>query len=321
MTQEKAHDLFYKILRLRIVEEEIAKKYSEQQMRCPVHLSIGQEATPVGVSESLNADDIMVGTHRAHAAYLAKGGSLDALIAELYGRVTGCSRGQGGSMHLIDLKHGFLCATSIVGGTVPVGVGAAFAFKLKKEPRISVISIGDTVLEEGVFHESANFASLKKLPVIFMCENNNFSCYSPLSNRQPQRPLTDVAIAHGMTNYKMNGNDVCSIYENMQKIIQDIRSGSGPVFIEFSTYRYLEHCGPNNDDHLKYRDAAEVQFWIENDAITLCKNYLKKNNFWQEDLETKFRQKIHAEVNESFKKAIAAPYPEQSELGAYIYAE
>lgn len=321
ISKEKALHLYHKILRIRAVEEEIAKRYSQQQMRCPVHLSIGQEATPTGVCEALNQSDVMFSTHRAHAHYLAKGGSLEALIGELYGRVTGCSRGQGGSMHLIDLNCGFMGATSIVGGTVPVGVGAAFGFKMKGEPKISVIAIGDTVIEEGVFHESANFAALKKLPVIFMCENNGYSCYSPLTNRQPNRPLTDVAIAHGIPHQQMDGNNVFEIYEKTQEIVRGIYAGSGPVFLEFSTFRYLEHCGPNNDDNLNYRTTQEIGYWTSNDPILRAREALQEMKYWSAEIEDSLKAKIALEIEMAFDHAIRAPYPDRSELGAYIYAD
>lgn len=321
ISKEKSLDLFYKILRIRLVEEEIAKRYGEQQMRCPVHLSIGQEATPVGVCEALNQNDVMFSTHRAHAHYLAKHGSLDALIGELYGRVTGCSRGQGGSMHLIDLKVGFMGATSIVGGTVPVGIGAAFAFKMKKEPRVSVIAIGDTVLEEGVFHESANFAALKKLPVIFMCENNGYSCYSPLKNRQPDRPLKDVAIAHKIPSFLIDGNDVFEVFRKTNDLIKGVRSGEGPIFLELPTFRYLEHCGPNNDDGLNYRTIEELEYWKTNDPISKAESSLKQMGYWSDNLVAQYKHKISEEVHLAFEKAIQAPFPNKEELGAYIYAE
>lgn len=321
ITNEKAVDLYSKILRIRMVEEEVANRYSQQQMRCPVHLSIGQESTPVGVCEALLPTDYMVGTHRAHAHYLAKGGDLKALISELYGKVTGCTRGQGGSMHLIDLKAGFMGATSIVAGTVPVGVGLALGAKMNGEKRISIIGIGDTVLEEGAFHEAANFASLKKLPVLFMCENNFYSCYSPLSNRQPNRPLTDVAIAHGMPHYQIDGNNVFEIYTSMLPIAERLRAGEGPVFIEFKTYRFIEHCGPNNDDNLKYRDENELAFWSANDPIPRAKQFLEAKKWWNADLEQQLRNKIKLEINDAFDFAMNAPYPSVEELGAYIYAK
>lgn len=319
--KDQALGLFYKILRIRHVEEAIAKRYPDQEMRCPVHLSVGQEATPVGVCEALESNDVMVSTHRAHAHYLAKNGSLEALIGELYGRVTGCSRGQGGSMHLIDLQAHFLGATSIVGGTIPVGVGAAFAFKMKNEPRVSVVAIGDTAVEEGVFHESANFAALKKLPVLFMCENNGYSCYSPLKNRQPERPLTDVALAHGMFHQRIDGNDVFEVFEKTKTSLDRIRQGSGPAFIEYPTYRYLEHCGPFNDDNLNYRPNAEVEHWKTQDAIVRAREQLKNWHFWSEDAERAMMTKIENETQLAFENAIAAPYPEVHELGAYLYAE
>lgn len=321
ISKEKACELYFKLLRIRLVEEEIAKKYGEQKMRCPVHLSVGQEATPVGICESLSFDDVMFSTHRAHAHYLAKSGNLEALIGELYGRVTGCSRGQGGSMHLIDLKCGFMGATSIVGGTVPVGVGAAFGFKMKKANRISVVAIGDTVVEEGVFHESANFAALKKLPVIFMCENNGYSCYSPLKNRQPNRPLKDVAFAHGIPSYQIDGNNVFDVFNQTSSLISDVRNGSGPIFLEFATFRFLEHCGPNNDDALEYRTSEEVDFWKTKDPILQAQQTLKQMNYWSDELDHQYRKSISHEIKVAFEHAVQAPYPSKEELGAYTYAE
>ncbi|MBI4331624.1 MAG: thiamine pyrophosphate-dependent dehydrogenase E1 component subunit alpha, partial [Chloroflexi bacterium] len=177
--------LYYAMLRIRLVEERIAELYPEQQMRCPVHLCTGQEAIAAGVSAHLTSDDYALSNHRSHGHYLAKGGDLKAMMAEIYGRVTGCSRGKGGSMHLVDLAAGFLGATPIVGSTIPMAVGAALATVMKGEKRVTVAYFGDAAVEEGVFHESLNFAALKRLPVVFVCENNFFSVYSPLSVRQP----------------------------------------------------------------------------------------------------------------------------------------
>src|SRR3989338_9607744 len=181
--------LYRKLLLIRQTEEKIAEKYQEREMRCPVHLSIGQEAVAVGVCDNLKKEDIVYSNHRCHAHYLAKGGNLNRMIAEIYGKETGCAKGRGGSMHLIDLAAGFGGATPIVGNSVPIAVGAAFSNKLKGDKNIAVVFLGDGSTEEGVFHESLNFAILKKLPVLFVCENNLFSVYTNLSERQPKRQI------------------------------------------------------------------------------------------------------------------------------------
>ena len=179
--------LYYQNYRIRSVETHIAENYSKGEMRCPTHLSIGQEAVSAALSQIMRKKDFAVSSHRAHAHYMAKGGSLKKMIAEIYGKVTGCSKGKGGSMHLIDIKSNFMGSTAIVGNTIPVGVGLALSSKIKKEDKFSFIFFGEGAVEEGVFYESINFAAIKKLPVIFICENNFYSVYSPLNVRQPKK--------------------------------------------------------------------------------------------------------------------------------------
>lgn len=322
MTKEKPDlkDIYYQMVRIRRAEAAIAKHYSEQQMRCPVHLSIGQEGAAVGIAKSLMPQDLMVSTHRAHAHYLAKGGRLTGLICELYGKADGCARGQGGSMHLVDWSAGFAASTSIVAGTVPVGVGLAFASWLRKEPQVTVVCIGDAAIEEGVFHESANFASLHKLPVLFVSENNLYSCYTHLDDRQPKRPLTDLALAHGMRHLTLDGNDCDAIVSEIKPLVDSIRSGSGPVFLELKTYRHLEHCGPNADDHLGYRSLEEISVWKDQDPILIARNRLESQNLWTTKFGEEIEKAVADEVGSAFDYAKSAPFPEQSELGAYIYA-
>ena len=186
-------NLLFGMLRIRRVEEAIADRYVEQEMRCPTHLCIGQEAIAVGVCDVLERKDKVFSNHRAHGHYLAKGGDLSAMIAELYGRVTGCCGGRGGSMHLIDLDAGVMGTTPIVGGTIPVATGSAWASALQKRGEVTVVFFGEGCFEEGVMHESLNFAALHKLPIVFICENNEFSVYTPLSLRQPQRQQHQIA--------------------------------------------------------------------------------------------------------------------------------
>ena len=309
--------LFYEVLRIRMVETEISRRYSEQQMRCPVHLSIGQEGAAVGMASVLNREDYMVSTHRGHAHYLAKGGALKGLISELYGKQTGCAKGQGGSMHLIDLSAGFLASTSIVGGTIPIGVGAAFSSFLTEKKNVTVVCIGDAAVEEGVFHESANFAALHRLPVIFACENNLYSCYTHIQERQPERSLLDLAKGHALKAHSIDGNNVFALNEGLVPIVNEVKNGGGPAFIEMKTYRTLEHCGPANDDSLGYRHNEEIKFWNEHDALSIARTSLKASELD----EKRWQKEIAQEIADAFTFAIDSPYPDKKELGAYVYAK
>ncbi|MBM3944711.1 MAG: thiamine pyrophosphate-dependent dehydrogenase E1 component subunit alpha, partial [SAR202 cluster bacterium] len=197
------------LLRIRMIEQRVADIYGEQQMRCPVHLSIGQEAAAVGVCARLERGDWAMSGHRSHGHYLAKGGNLNAMFAEMYGKATGCTDGKGGSMHLVDLEAGFLGAVPIVGSTIPIAVGAAWGSRMRGEERVVVAFFGEGSTEEGVFHEALNFAALRRLPVVFVCENNLYSVYSPMSVRQPaNREVYQVAAGHGVPSFQVDGNDL-----------------------------------------------------------------------------------------------------------------
>ncbi|HET6882539.1 MAG TPA: thiamine pyrophosphate-dependent dehydrogenase E1 component subunit alpha, partial [Pirellulales bacterium] len=209
MHYELSRRLLRSMLRIRLIEEGIARTYADQQMRCPVHLCTGQEAVAAGVCAALDDSAQVMSTHRAHGHYLAKGGNLRAMLAEMYGKATGCAGGYGGSMHLIDLSAGFLGAAPIVGSTIPIAVGVAFGSSLRGENRVVVAFFGEGATEEGAFHEAMNFAALKRLPVLFVCENNLYSVYSPLGVRQPAaRSVWQTAAGHGIESRHGDGNDV-----------------------------------------------------------------------------------------------------------------
>lgn len=298
---------YYKMMRIRMIEEAIAVKYSEQKMRCPVHLSIGQEAVAVGVSEHLHQNDYVISNHRAHAHYLAKGGNLKAMIAEIYGKASGCCNGRGGSMHLVDLSVGFLGSTPIVGGSLPVAVGASFGAKMKGEERVTVVYIGEGATEEGVFMESLNFAALQQLKILFVCENNLYSVYSPLHVRQPKnRKRTQIAEAHGFKTWEGDGMDVEQSSELAKQALDYVRGDFGPAFIELSTYRYREHCGPHFDQDLGYRPQEEFDFWLERDPL---KVFLKKTKV-DESEQASFKKEIEKEIEAAFEYAAKAPFPE-----------
>jgi TPP-dependent pyruvate/acetoin dehydrogenase alpha subunit len=297
---------FYKIFfRIRKTEEKISKEYHLGEIRCPVHLSIGQETVSVAFSMTQQLSDIAISTHRAHAHYLAKGGNLNKMIAEIYGKVTGCSKGIGGSMHLMDLNVNFMGSSAIVGNSIPVGVGLGLSAKLKKKNQISYVFFGEGATEQGVFYESVNFAIIKKLPVIFICENNLYSVYSDLKYRQPKtRKIYKLVKSFGIQAYKCNGNNVLDSYNTLIKARNFLLKKKQPVFIEFSTYRWLEHCGPNYDNDLKYRSEDEFNNWKKKDPIKILKQYLKKN-FSHEKIE----KKIKNEINNAFNFALKSKFP------------
>lgn len=320
MTPTNSLALLQAMLRIRRIEEALAVRYAEQEMRCPMHLCIGQEAIAVGVCAGLSVKDVVFGNHRAHGHYLAKGGSLNALVAELYGCSTGCCGGRGGSMHLIDLEAGFLGSTPIVGGTVPLAVGAAWAAVLKNENRVSVVFFGDGCFEEGVMHESLNFAALHRLPIIFICENNEFSVYTHLSERQPQRLIYRLAEAHGMTSYTGDGNDVEEVLAIADRAVGLARQGNGPQFIELHTYRWREHCGPNFDDDLNYRSEAEIENGLKDCPIVRFTAKLKQSMPTIGAEVERFEAEIREEIATAFDFALSSPKPSSEDARTGIYA-
>ncbi len=310
--------LFEIMLKIRMVEEEIVKRYHLGQMRCPTHLSIGQEAVPAALGLNLTDRDYAISTHRGHGHYIGKGGNIKSMIAEIYGKSTGCSKGRGGSMHLIDRKVGFMGTSAIVGNSIPVGVGFGLSSKINKTDQISSVFFGDGATEEGVYYESVNFAVLKKLPVLFICENNFYSVYSPLNVRQPSnRSIVNVAKSLGLgVQNLVDGNDVLSSYNSINKAIKRIKNGKGPQFLEFATYRWREHCGVNFDNDLGYRSEKEYNEWKRKDPISNFKDYLISENIISIELIEQIKSKINLEIQAAFNYAIESPFPEANQ--AYI---
>lgn len=310
--------LYRQCLRIRLVEEAIAERYVEGEMRCPVHLSIGQEGIAVAVCGNLEQSDYVVSNHRCHAHYLAKGGDLNAMIAEIHGKATGCAKGIGGSMHLIDLAAGVQGCTPIVGSAIPLGVGVAFGVALKGETRVTALFFGDAAIEEGVFHESMNFASLSKLRVLFVCENNLYSVYTHLDSRQPSRELTRMAQAHEMEHHHLDGNDVESSYFRLNDIVASMRLEARPIFVQLDTYRWREHCGPHYDNHLGYRSEEEFLSWKDRDPIDRMVRELKQSGIpdsFFSGLEREFMKEIDA----AFAFAQTSPFPHKGQLGRHVY--
>lgn len=308
---------FYRSLyRIRRVEEEVAKVYPTDKIKSPVHLSIGQEAVSVGICEALQLDDVVFGTYRSHALYLAKGGDLNKMIAELYGKATGCAKGKGGSMHMIDLAANVMGSSAVVGTTIANAIGYAYALKHQPQDSIVVSIFGDGAVDEGVFAESMNWAALKKLPIIFVCENNGYAIHTHQRERQKLDNICDRARSYGIPAERIEGNDTLSIYEKIGAAAKALRNGEpGPFFFECMTYRWKEHVGPNEDYHLGYRTKEEAEPWIKNDQVKRL----------AELVEPEERQKIEAEIEVEIKAAFefaeASPFPEIPELYKDVFKE
>jgi TPP-dependent pyruvate/acetoin dehydrogenase alpha subunit len=306
--------LYRSLLRIRRLEEEVARVYPSDKIKSPVHLSIGQEAASVGVCASLQPRDIVFGTYRGHALYLAKGGDMKRMVAELYGKATGCTHGKGGSMHLIAVEAGMMGTSAVVGTTIPNAVGYAYAFKCRREAALVVSFFGDGATEEGVFAESLNFAVLKRLPIIFVCENNGYAIHTPQYRRQGTPAICARAAAHGLPTERIENNDVLRLYESFQAAAGQVRAGAGPWFVEVMTYRWSEHVGPGDDYHLGYRTAQEAEPWIENDQVRRLAELIDPSELAQIDEE------VEAEVAAAFAFAEDSPFPEPDDLYTDLFA-
>lgn len=321
ISKELSFELLERMKIIRFVEEGIADRYPSGTMRCPTHLSIGQEAAAVGVAAALKNEDLVVSTHRGHAHYLAKGGNIKAMLAEIYGKEAGCCGGRGGSMHLIDRSVGFLGSTAIVGNSIPLSVGLGLSLQLKRTNNISVTYFGDGSVEEGSFYESVNFAVVRTLPVLFVCENNFYSVYSPLSVRQPKdRQIHKMVEALGISTAITDGNNIEATYALAKDAIGKIRNNGGPFFLELTTYRWREHCGPAFDNHIGYRTEEEFNEWKKKDPIFNYEKLLMERGIITEKEIEVMNNKILDVVNADFDFAENAPFPAEETAYKGLYA-
>jgi TPP-dependent pyruvate/acetoin dehydrogenase alpha subunit len=307
--------LYKSLLRIRRLEEEVARVYPTDKIKSPVHLSIGQEAVSVGVCAALEKQDIVFGTYRGHALYLAKGGDMNAMVAELFGKASGCAQGKGGSMHLIAPEVGMMGTSAVVGTTIANALGYAYALKVRKENAIVVSFFGDGATEEGVFAESLNFAVLKKLPIIFVCENNQYAIHTHQSRRQGTPAICDRACAYGLPAERIENNDVFHLLGRVLFAATEVRAGAGPWFFEVMTYRWKEHVGPGDDYHLGFRTEEEAGPWIENDQIQRLAELVKPKDREQIDDE------VDAEIKGAFAFAETSRFPEPEELYTDVFQE
>ncbi len=314
--------LYRSVYRLRRTEETLAELYREQEMRTPTHFGIGQEAVASGVSEALAPEDVVYSHHRCHNHYLARGGSVEALAAELYGRETGCSRGRGGSVHLTARERGFVVSSAIVGETVAVATGSALAFKMDGVPRVAVTFFGEATWEEGIIYECLNYASIRRLPVFFVCENNLYSTESPLAVRQP--PGTDLcerAGAFKIPAERIDGNDVAGVYAAARRALDGIRGGEGPYLLECMTYRWREHVGPLYDHEMgrTYRSRAELEEWMARCPVKRARQRLLDGRHAAEGEIVLWEGEIEREIAAAVKAAKAAPQPSPADLFEHVW--
>lgn len=312
--------LYKKTILVRLVEEKISSIYGDQQMRCPVHLSIGQEAASVGICLNLNKKDRIFNSHRSHAQYLSKGGNLKKMIAELYGKKTGCCAGRGGSMHLFDKSVGVINSIPIVGSGIGLAVGSAMSSKLNNLNIVSVAFFGDAACEEGIFHESMNLASLKNLPVLFVCENNFYSVYTPLHRRQPKRPLSNFGFSHNIKTLELDGKDIFNIYNKSNNLLNYIKKEMKPAFLVINTYRKLEHCGPDNDDHLNYRNKLEIDHWKKKDPLLFLQKKILKSGLNKSWMDEQIRNTKNY-IEKTFREVEKDPMPKAKDISRFVYAE
>ncbi|TSC88510.1 MAG: Pyruvate/2-oxoglutarate dehydrogenase complex,dehydrogenase (E1) component, alpha subunit [Microgenomates group bacterium Gr01-1014_7] len=306
-------NLFKKAYLIRTTEELIIKHYDNNEMKTPMHMSMGEEAIMAGVCTALGKNSQTFGTYRSHGLYLAVTEETDKFFAEMYGKVTGVLKGKSGSMHLLSPSDGLLGISAVVGSTIPLAVGAAFANIYLKKKQITTVFFGDGAVDEGVFWESLNIACSKGLPVLFVCEDNGYAVHTPLSARRGYKSLTNIVKQYSCSVFETDSTDAEQIYKLSLEAINSIQKKHRPAFLHLKYYRYLEHVGVHEDFHAGYRTKLEFMEWQKKDPVKLLRNKLKDVKVKDMDI-IELEERINKQVEESLQKAKKAPFPDPSEL-------
>lgn len=312
-------DLVGRMLTIRLAEERIAAGVQDGTIRCPCHLAIGQEAAAVGVALNLRETDRAFGAHRSHAHFLAIGGSLHGLFAEVLGRDTGVSRGMGGSMHLLAREQGFYGSVPIVGATIPIAVGAGLAAKMDGKGDVAVSFFGDGATEEGGFHESMNLARVLDAPVLFVAENNLYSSHLHIGLRQPANSVSRYAAAHGVPSATVDGNDVVAVASAVREAVASARAGGGPFMLECVTYRWRGHVGYREDEDVGVLRKHDLALWKGRDPIARLVAGLRARGLMSEDALTEAERLARADVDAAWTRAVADPFPSAEALLDRVY--
>lgn len=307
------------MLIIRSAEEKLAEGIVAGKIKCPCHLGIGQEAVAVGVSADLRSTDRVFGAHRSHSHYLALGGSVEGLFAEVLGRVTGCSKGMGGSMHLYDGDRGFMGSVPIVAATIPLAAGAGLAAKMDGRGDVAVGYFGDGAAEEGALHESLNLASSLKLPVLFVCENNFFASHLHIGLRQPSDSIARFAEAHHIPTEVVDGNDVVAVAEAAARMINRARKGEGPSFLEAVTYRWKGHVGPSDDIDVGVKRNQDLTKWKGRDPVRRLAKAMEEKGCLSSERFSKLQEEVSTLINAAWMKAEQGDFPDQAALLDLVY--
>ena len=316
--------LYETMLRIRLCEESLVDPILNGEVKCPVHLYSGEEAVAAGTCAALDENDYVFGTHRSHGHFLAKGGETRELIAEIYGKVTGCAHGRGGSMHLVAPDKGMMGAAPIVAGTISLALGASLASSIRGDKRVTVSFFGDGATGEGVLYECLNFAALKKLPIIFACENNLYSTHMAIDEIRSNRDIFRVGEPFGIDCCRVDGNNVLEVYEATVEAVEKCRKGTGPVFLEFLTYRLRGHVGPDDNiqgDHIDIRPKDEIEEWAKKDPIKIFEKFLlEKSILKKKDIELIYL-KIGQEIRNAYSFTQKSLYPDEGDLKRYVFKD
>jgi pyruvate dehydrogenase E1 component alpha subunit len=315
---EHALRLLKEMLRIRRLEEKCAELYQATKIRGFLHLYIGEEAVAVGAMQALQPEDAIVATYREHGHALARGVSVDSIMAEMYGKVEGCSRGRGGSMHLFDAATRFYGGNAIVGGGLPLAVGLALADKISGRQQVTACFFGEGAVAEGEFHESMNLAALWKLPVLFCCENNLYAMGTALARSESETDLCLKAAAFEVPAWPVDGMDVVAVEDATTRAALAVRAGGGPHFLEYRTYRFRAH---SMYDPELYRDKQEVEEWKKRDPITHLVQRLKEQNLWREEDWARMEEEVAREIAKSVEFAEAGRWEPVEELTRFVYSE
>jgi|TARA_Y100000031_G_scaffold132614_1_gene153861 pyruvate dehydrogenase E1 component alpha subunit len=310
INKKLAIKLYTFMLKLRLCEEAIEKEYHPaDEMRCPVHFCSGEETVPASLKNILESKDYLYSHHRSHGYYLAKNAPMKKLFAELYGKVSGANSGIAGSQDISYPKNNFFSG-AILAGATSIALGTAISFEIKRKINSVVVAgFGDAATDQGIFWESLNYASLKKLPIIFVCENNNYSTFSPQSKRQGGKSIAERAKLFGVKSKTIFGNDICLVYRELHKAVLNARNGKGPFLLETLTYRYSGHVGPLSDEFVGYRSKKEISFWKKNCPIALFEEVLIKKKYLNKNDIKNIKKKINHEISESFDYAKKSDFP------------
>ena len=306
-------ELYKKMYLIRRAEEKIQEHYSEDEMKTPMHMSMGGEAIAAGVCHALNPADQVMGTYRSHAVYLAKTGETDDFFAEMYGKVSGIANGKAGSMHLSAPEHGLLCCSAIVASPIPVAMGAAFANQYNNNKEIVAVFFGDGATDAGVFWESLNFACLKELPVIFICEDNGFAVHTRREERHGFPSINKVVSQFNCNAFEEETTDVEIIYNVTRNAVETMKSNNKPSFIRFGYYRYLEHVGVSEDFEAGYRSREDFLRWNRKDPVSIQREKLLQAGVSSEEL-AEIERVIDDQINKSMQLAKKAGFSNTSEL-------